>query len=72
MFPLPDNDPYASVIPGRGTFDPERRARMDAQTPLGRPGVPVDLGGAVAFLASPAAAFITGQNLAVDGGWTVW
>jgi gluconate 5-dehydrogenase len=72
MFPLPDDDPYAGVIAGRGTFDPERRARMNAQTPLGRPGVPVDLGGAVAFLASPAAAFITGQNLAVDGGWTVW
>lgn len=72
MYPLPDDDPYAGIIPGRGKFDPEKRARMNAQTPANRVGAPVDLGGAVAFLASPAAAFITGQNLAVDGGWTVW
>ncbi|MBM3521401.1 MAG: SDR family oxidoreductase [Alphaproteobacteria bacterium] len=72
MFPLPADDPYMGKIPGRKPLDPARRAFIDAQAPLNRCGVPVDLGGAVAFLASPAAAFITGQNLAVDGGWTVW
>lgn len=37
-------------------------------TPLGRVGVPADVGGAVAFLAGPQAAFVTGQTIWVDGG----
>jgi NAD(P)-dependent dehydrogenase (short-subunit alcohol dehydrogenase family) len=37
--------------------------------PLGRPGTPDDIGAAVLFLASPAASYITGQLLAVDGGF---
>ena len=39
--------------------------------PMGRWGVPSDVGGAVAFLASDAAGFITGQNIHVNGGMTV-
>ena len=39
--------------------------------PAKRWGVPADLGGAVVFLASDAASFITGQNIAVNGGMTV-
>ena len=38
--------------------------------PLGRVGDPVDVAGAVIFLASPAAALVTGTTLLVDGGWT--
>jgi gluconate 5-dehydrogenase len=40
-------------------------------TPLGRVGHPNDIVGAVIFLASPAAGYVTGQNLLVDGGWSL-
>ncbi len=40
--------------------------------PLPRPGSPDDLKGAVALLASSAGAWITGHNLVVDGGWSIW
>ena len=40
--------------------------------PLGRFGNPEDLKGVVIFLASPAAAYITGQTVVVDGGSTAW
>jgi NAD(P)-dependent dehydrogenase (short-subunit alcohol dehydrogenase family) len=39
--------------------------------PQGRPGIPADLAGATVFLASPAAGYITGQTIVVDGGWLV-
>jgi NAD(P)-dependent dehydrogenase (short-subunit alcohol dehydrogenase family) len=40
--------------------------------PMGRIGAIEDVLGAVVFLVSPAAAFITGHTLLVDGGWTAW
>jgi len=46
----------------------EARQRMLERIPLGRPGQPEDVARAVVFLAGPAAAYITGQVLAVDGG----
>jgi NAD(P)-dependent dehydrogenase (short-subunit alcohol dehydrogenase family) len=42
------------------------------RTPLGRMGKPNEIAGAVAFLAGPAADYITGQVVPVDGGWTAW
>ncbi len=50
---------------------PELRDPILARTPLGRLGQPHDIAGAVLFLTSPAAAWITGQTLVVDGGYTV-
>lgn len=51
--------------------NPEWSAPTLARTPLGRLGEPRDIAGAVLFLTSPAAAWITGQTLPVDGGYTV-
>ena len=52
--------------------DPTFVARYVARTPLQRMGSEQDLKGAFAFLAGDAAAYITGQTLMVDGGWTAW
>ena len=51
-----------------GKFEEE----MLAGIPLGRFGAPEDLKGVVIFLASPAASYITGQTIVVDGGATAW
>lgn len=50
--------------------DEENRRFVLDRTPLGRVGTPADVVGAVVFLASPAAAYVTGHHLLVDGGWT--
>jgi 3-oxoacyl-[acyl-carrier protein] reductase len=46
----------------------DNRSRIIRRTPLGRLGLPADVVGAVDFLSSPRAAFITGQVLTIDGG----
>jgi len=49
----------------------EARAQILTKVPLNRLGTPEDVGGVVAFLASDAASYITGQVITVDGGMTV-
>jgi NAD(P)-dependent dehydrogenase (short-subunit alcohol dehydrogenase family) len=51
--------------------NPELLARTEAATPLRRIGEPDDIGGIAVFLASRAAAFVTGQTIVADGGVTI-
>ena len=74
-----DNITVNAISPGRfwtqmadAVFsDPERYESIMSMLPLGRPGVPADLAGATLLFASDAGDYITGQNIFVDGGWSV-
>ncbi|WP_245676990.1 SDR family NAD(P)-dependent oxidoreductase [Nocardia acidivorans] len=50
---------------------PGVREAIGAALPLGRLGRPDDIASVVSFFASPAAGYVTGQTLFVDGGWTI-
>jgi NAD(P)-dependent dehydrogenase (short-subunit alcohol dehydrogenase family) len=52
--------------------DPATRKWILDRIPRGRAGTPEEVANAVVFLASPAAALMTGSSLLVDGGWTAW
>jgi 2-dehydro-3-deoxy-D-gluconate 5-dehydrogenase len=56
----------------RTLSDPTVREDILRRIPLGRIAEPEDIVGAVVYLASPAAAMVTGHTLLVDGGWTAW
>jgi NAD(P)-dependent dehydrogenase (short-subunit alcohol dehydrogenase family) len=63
-----------AIVPGgveRNTPNGFRR-RYQARVPLGRMATEEDFKGAAAYLASDLSAYVTGQCLMVDGGWTVW
>jgi gluconate 5-dehydrogenase len=51
---------------------PEIRERVESFIPLGRLGGPGELRAALLFLVSPAAAYVTGTTVFVDGGYTAW
>lgn len=50
------------------TADPDAARVRLAKTPLGRFGTPAEIGAAVVWLASPGGAFVSGQNIVIDGG----
>jgi len=61
----------ATGMTARAAADPAITARLSELQPLtGAMGTPEDVAGAVCYLASPAARFVTGTVLTVDGGWT--
>lgn len=73
----PDGITVNAVLPGatfteipRQTVTPQQKERIIAMQSIPRPQVPEDLLGVVMFLASDASAFMTGQELTVDGGAT--
>lgn len=62
------------ISPG-GVFRNQAEAfleRYEALTPMRRMGKEEDFKGAIAYFASDLSAYVTGQNLMVDGGWTAW
>jgi citronellol/citronellal dehydrogenase len=55
-----------------GNYSPEDRAQWEAAVPLGRLGTAEDVSGVIAFLASPAARYVTGTTILIDGGADAW
>lgn len=53
-------------------LQPEALRSWEANTPMGRVALPMDLQGGLIFLASDASAYVTGHDLVIDGGYTVW
>ena len=75
-----DNIQVNAVLPGWIDTDLTKRARREVdglhqrvenRTPAGRWGVPHDMAGIAAFLASPASDFVTGTAIPVDGGYSI-
>jgi NAD(P)-dependent dehydrogenase (short-subunit alcohol dehydrogenase family) len=62
--------PGPTDTPMTASSDATAAAQLASRSPIGRRLTPREVAGAVVFLASPAAAAITGHHLLVDGGWT--
>jgi NAD(P)-dependent dehydrogenase (short-subunit alcohol dehydrogenase family) len=66
--------PGGIVAPGDGLTaqDPQFVAKYTSRIPMGRMCSPEDLSGPLVFLASKASSFVTGQTIALDGGYLCW
>lgn len=53
-----------------GLEDPDMAPVWKAMTPMGRPGRPEEIGSAALYLCSPASSYVTGEVLAINGGYT--
>ena len=62
---------FITNIGGGHAKNPEVQAAMSKEIPMRRVGFPEDIKGLALFLASPASAYITGQQISIDGGWTL-
>ncbi|MEZ9709064.1 SDR family NAD(P)-dependent oxidoreductase [Vibrio breoganii] len=66
------------ISPGPFPFEhvidqyPDFKQRLCDKNPMGRLGKAHEIKGAAAFLCSDASSYMTGQNICVDGGWTIW
>lgn len=62
---------FATDIGGGHAKRPEVQVEMGKTIPMHRVGFPADIKGLALFLASPASAYLTGQQISIDGGWTL-
>jgi NAD(P)-dependent dehydrogenase (short-subunit alcohol dehydrogenase family) len=63
--------PAATSVERNREYDPDYDRKWGSVTPMRRVGTPEDYVGPIAFLASDMSAFLTGQTLNVDGGWSL-
>ena len=64
--------PGHTLTPMTAHAEDEMKRTWLANTPMGRLGTPADYRGAAVFLASDASAYMTGHDLVIDGGYTLW
>lgn len=64
--------PGITVTPLATEENPELLVERTRSVPMGRAGTPADVAAAVAYLCDPASSFVTGTNLVVDGGESLW
>ena len=62
---------FVTNIGGGHAQDPQVQRAMAKVLPMHRVGFPEDIKGLALFLASPASAYLTGQQITIDGGWTL-
>lgn len=62
--------PGSTLTPRNLADDPDYAVTWGGLTPLGRVAEPGDVAEAALFLLSPAASYLTGQTIIVDGGWS--
>jgi NAD(P)-dependent dehydrogenase (short-subunit alcohol dehydrogenase family) len=62
---------FATNIGGGHAKQPQVQAAMSKVIPMHRVGLPEDMQGLALFLSSAASAYVTGQQITIDGGWTL-